>query len=368
VRQLGDRDFRVRESASQALLRLGEKSLAALEAGMQDPDPEIRRRCRELHQQVLRLGLEERIKRFLTAKDNSPDSSLPGWKRFAELVGNDDSARRFYAEMVRHGYDLLLRVERAAESQDEQLQRQAQEALAQFLGGMYQTVFNNNTGVAGTVAPESFALALFLMSYPILRDNRVQFSRYAYPMCHQQNIRQTLMANDDTGRVLRRLVAGWISAETDAAVQMQGMQLALSFDLPELFPVAKRLAANAQIPGYTRAQALSVVAKYGGKKEISFLERFLDDKSHVTTYHVSKDNKPVVYKTEIRDWALALLIHLTGQPLRDYPFPVLQVMRVAGNLDPVRSYTPYYFGFSDASEREVVFKKWQQWRVEHPLP
>jgi hypothetical protein len=319
---------------------------------------------------VLRLGLEERIKRFLAAKDDSPDSSLPGWKRFAELVGNDDSARRFYAEMVRHSYDLLLRVERAAESQDEQLQRQAQEALAQFHDRIHRTVFRFDTGATGTVTPESFALALFLRSYPILRDNGVQFSRfsrYEYMMCQQQNIRQALMANDDTGRVLRRLVAGWISAETDAAVQAQVMELALSFDLPELFPVAKRLAANAQIPGFTRAQALSVVAKYGGKKEIPFLERFLDDKSHVTTFHDSKDNKPVTYKTEIRDWALALLIHLTGQPLRDYPFPVLQP-RIDNFLDPLRSPWPSYFGFSDASEREVVFKKWQQWRVEHPLP
>lgn len=368
IRQLGDRDFRVREAASQALLRLGDRALPALQEGMRHSDPEIRRRCRQLYDQVLKQGLEEKIKRFLAANDKDAAAILPGWQRFAELVGSDREARRFYAELARQGYEILDKVERASRSQDKELQSQAEQATGRLFEDLYQTAFNNAAGGTRMIAPEQFALLLFLAVSPAGRGLHPQHRTYLYNFCHYQNIRQTLTSNDEQGRVLRRMIVAWLTNEQELAVQMQGLQLALTIDLPELAPIARQLAENKQQPGYLRSLALTVVAKYGGKKEIAFFERFLADEAQVTTYQLTRQNKPVVYKTELRDWALTLLVHLTQQRIQDYPFPVLQAMRLGQNFDPTRSHAPFYFGFSEPNEREAAFKKWQQWRVDNPSP
>ncbi|MCS7015360.1 MAG: HEAT repeat domain-containing protein [Gemmatales bacterium] len=368
IRQLGDRDFRTRESAARLLLELGDKALPALEAGMREPDPEVRRRCKELHRQVLTLSLESKIKRFLATQGKDESAHLPGWQRFSNWVGADAEAQQFYAGLVRVGYELLDKVERASRSEDAELQRQAQEGFVRLCEGIFQTVFNNASGTAMAVAPESFALAIFLSGYPGNQGLQPQLRGQLYSLCYQQNIRQILTSQDASGRVLRRLVAAWVTHDRDANVHAQGMQLALAFDMPELAGAAKKLAENKQVAGYVRGQALSVVAKYGGKKEITFIERFLGDESNVTTFQVSKQNKPVLYKTEVRDWALVLLLHLTDQKLRDYPFPAFQAVNFGGHIDPIRTYMPHYFGFSEPQEREAVFQKWQQWRVDNPLP
>lgn len=48
VEQLGDRDFKTREAAGRKLLELGEPALAALEAGLDSPVPEVASRCADL--------------------------------------------------------------------------------------------------------------------------------------------------------------------------------------------------------------------------------------------------------------------------------------------------------------------------------
>lgn len=48
VEQLGDRDFRTREAAGKKLLDLGPPAVAALEAGLESPVPEVASRCADL--------------------------------------------------------------------------------------------------------------------------------------------------------------------------------------------------------------------------------------------------------------------------------------------------------------------------------
>jgi hypothetical protein len=62
---------------------------------------------------------------------------------------------------------------------------------------------------------------------------------------------------------------------------------------------------------------------------------------------------------QIRDLALAILLQLTNQDLRDYGYLSTQ------------PYGPTVFqvgalAFPDSRAREVAFKKWAAWRAEHP--
>jgi hypothetical protein len=59
--------------------------------------------------------------------------------------------------------------------------------------------------------------------------------------------------------------------------------------------------------------------------------------------------------TEVRDVALAQLVHLTGQDHKDYGFAHTQ----ASNVNPAMKFTWYYLGFINNEIRQAAFKKWQ---------
>src|SRR5262245_15190413 len=96
VRKLGDASFRVRDRAFQQLLRLGRAAVPALEAGVNDPDPEVRLRCQRLLPLARRTDLDLRLDAFLSGKDD-PKAPPGGWSAFRKLVGGDQAARDLFA-------------------------------------------------------------------------------------------------------------------------------------------------------------------------------------------------------------------------------------------------------------------------------
>ncbi len=368
VRQLGDANFRVRELAAEALIRLGHKALPALQAGMNDSDPEIRRRCRELYPQAMAYDLEVRIKQFLTTDDDQADTLLPGWRIFREIAGKDAVAKRFFADIYRYGHALLDKAERASRSNDVQLKRQVQEECVRLCDGLMQQAFNQITGQPGVILPEQFAVALLLGCFPVNDEAPVPQARQIYNLCNHSSVRQFLQEKTEQAGVLRRLLVGVASKSTDLACLQQTLHLALNINFPEAQEMARRHAENKEMPGYIRGLALTAVAKYGGQRELTFLERFLADTSLVSATRFARDNEQINIRTELRDLALALLIDLTGQRLQDYAFPAPQVMAVNYHLRPTVHYVPHYYGFSTTEQREAAFKKWHQWRQNHPQP
>lgn len=368
VRRLGDADFRVRESASQALVRLGHKALPALETGMQHPDPEIRRRCRELYPQALVYDLEEKIKRFLAATDEQSEAGLPGWQQFRALVGNDPAAKRFYADVVRQGHTLLDKVERASRSEDLRLKQQAQEEYVRLCNSLFQRAFANTAGLPEVILPEQFALALLLSSFPSNNEALIPQGRQIYQLCNHTSVRRFLQEKSEQASILRRLMVGVAERSTDPVCLQPVLYLALSVEFPEIVSLARRQADNKELNASVRGLALTVVARYAGKQEFEFLERFLADTTQVCVNRFARGNSQITIRTEMRDLALALLVDVTGQRLQDYSFPALQLFAVNSEPRPGQAYNPHWYGFSSEEEREAALKKWRQWRSDHPQP
>ena len=59
---------------------------------------------------------------------------------------------------------------------------------------------------------------------------------------------------------------------------------------------------------------------------------------------------------QMRDVALAALVHLSGQNVFDYPFAYLQTYK---NLRGNFQLPPYYYGFQDDTTRTAALKKWK---------
>ena len=62
---------------------------------------------------------------------------------------------------------------------------------------------------------------------------------------------------------------------------------------------------------------------------------------------------------QIRDVALAILLHMTDQNLREYGFPSAQPYGETAFQEGA-------LGFADPAAREAALRKWARWRADHP--
>ena len=112
VRQLGADSYRLRKSAGKELLEMKTAAVDALGRGLESTDPEIRDRCRSILAAIEADPVETRLRAFVEAKTGS----LPGWDRFAKVVGPKSGARELFAEIYRVDRELLATLQQNPKS------------------------------------------------------------------------------------------------------------------------------------------------------------------------------------------------------------------------------------------------------------
>jgi len=111
VLQLGDRSFSIRERAATKLVGQGAAARAALIEALRDPDCEIRWQARRVLCCLDEKEFEARLTAFMTGVAADRQLSLPGWKRFQQLVGDSRPARKLFVGMTRADAPLLAAYE-----------------------------------------------------------------------------------------------------------------------------------------------------------------------------------------------------------------------------------------------------------------
>jgi hypothetical protein len=127
VRRLGSPDYAERVDAAEGLARLGREAVAALRDGLRDPDPEVRRRCRELLPRAQRSDLDIRLDDFVA--DGPGKQAPPGWARFKEFAGDDASARRLFVDLYRAERGVLEQLEKDPKPVSAQLATRCQQLM-----------------------------------------------------------------------------------------------------------------------------------------------------------------------------------------------------------------------------------------------
>ncbi len=124
VQRLGDPSFEVREAAAAALARLGPGAAAALQAGLTDPDAEVRRRCAVLLPLARRSDQDRQLDEFLA--DTTGKRSPPGWPSFRKLAGEDRDARRLFVRLYRSDRSLVELLQKDPKKVSSQLAERCQ--------------------------------------------------------------------------------------------------------------------------------------------------------------------------------------------------------------------------------------------------
>lgn len=162
--------------------------------------------------------------------------------------------------------------------------------------------------------------------------------------------------DNDIKPVFRKVVQSAADQPINQGVANQVLNLARTMGVKEAAPYALKVAlARGELNAHTRGTAILFLADHGSKEEVSRLEVLLDDTASVgatgfnwTTIHA-----------EIRDVALGVLVHHSGQSLAEFGFPYFQAVPGA----KLSSTWPGSLGFADAKSREETQKKWKEWSM-----
>jgi hypothetical protein len=103
--------------------------------------------------------------------------------------------------------------------------------------------------------------------------------------------------------------------------------------------------------------AILAVGKLGSQEHIELLTPLLADDTALGNQFNRQVKKS--FQPQVRDVALAVIIHLSGEKPQDYGFTAIQ-------QDAVRLFRSNTMGFASDQQRQAAHKKWQQRLAAHP--
>jgi len=352
VRQLGERSYRVRDRAVRELLAMGLAARKAVEEGTKAKDPEVRKRCLDLLPEILQAEFRAKLKAFRADKDGKKQHDLPGWKLYREIVGNDREARAFFADMCWQNAALMEMLEKEP--------ARAAAAVADRCEQLQTLLRTPQSGRVPTLRPVDLAPLFLVLSQPAATRGNNPFQSMTYQITslfYQPGIRELLTAKGRTP--FKKLVLAWMSRQPEDHTLGHILDTASNLNMPEVVEVAEKIVRNKKAGPQGHAHALVILGKVDGKKYIELFESFLEDKGNVSSFGIGNNLRG---STEVRDVALAMLVHVTGQKHRDYDFTF---SRETGYS---LLFNAPFLGFTTPEERTAAFNKWRQWKAAHPTP
>lgn len=191
----------------------------------------------------------------------------------------------------------------------------------------------------------------------LLRQAERFLTRNDLPLADLQilvHLAEQSIGGDKVLKVLRPTMVRTLRSLQDrpltADLSSRALVLARVFEIPEGIPVAGRIAVEKGLPVYTRVQAIQYIGTQGKASDGTRLDALLTD----TTSLGSMTINGMRLGTQVRDVALAALVHLHGKKLPDFGF---LYPRQTG-LDFPR--VPFQgFGFSSDADRDRALELWR---------
>lgn len=338
VAQLGADQFAAREKATDELIRLGLAALPALEEGRDHTDREIRYRCRRIGDVVRENDFQRRLEAFARNQDEGEAYDLPGWTEFREMLGHDPTARALFVEIQKEESDSMKAFADGPKAVASTLEVRTQQLI-------------QATRLFRSEVPLGSVAAMLIMSANEEISLSPQASSSLYSLCYQSSFQQAMIGGPHQQQ-MRKLLGAWIRRGSDWSAY-QAMSLAMLYDLEEGLVPATRALANMGSQVHIRQYAILTIGKMGGDEHIPLLEGLLED----TTLTSQRTINRVKYQTQLRDVALATLLHMTKQDHKKFGFERIQAhSRMLFNTSTL--------GFKDDEQRKAALDKWHEFRAE----
>jgi hypothetical protein len=355
VRQLGSLRYRDREKAAAELVRMGRAAKPFLVAGKDNPDPEVQERCAQLLPQALALDLAFRVDRYLTDTEGKLDHDLPLLKQYRESMGTDEPARKLFAEMLKANAPLFELAQEEPAKVTDRVQQRYLEMYSELFGSPFGAGFRGSYRPGALNVPELCAV-LFVSTMPAYKPAQPD---WLLANLYTQPGFVNLLKDEKAGNAHRKLFFHYVEARADDNLVNQCAWLFAQYRIKEGVDVIGRvLQAGKLTQVYSKAQALCCIGTLGSKEHVKLVKPFLTDVTQVQPFFVGRGQRGEV---KMKDVALAMTIHLSGQNPKDYGFTMWQVY-------PNQLLQYHQLGFGSDEERAAAFKKWADESKSPPAP
>jgi hypothetical protein len=342
VRRLGHGQYRVRESASRELLRLGPAAVGPLRAGAASTNAERAVRCRNVLAMIEAADREEKLARLIGDPSAPPPDGLPLLGEFLKVAGDGREARELYAKVYRENGPVLMTA--AADPTSTTALEHVCEDLRRL---RYPT--------DRELAPTEFAWACFLASRAATRTIRGTIEDgLQWSLWNGRAIK--LLRQAEPGSPLRRLVFAALERHRDHQLfWWGGTRLLYEARMRDAVPVLLRIAADPGAKLDSRAHALALMAALGDgntARELRAHSTLFSDNAGLGGSQLPSDYGLPVLFHQFRDVALGACAELEGRDLDELGF--LAAPR------KIHGWEPYKYAFLDDASRAAAFEKWKK--------
>jgi hypothetical protein len=367
TQKLGDPDYRVRESATKELQKLGAAGFTQLQETLQTTDdPEVRNRCERLLPAIEQAHFQLRLAAFLADEKNEFTHDLPMWASFREVAGDTPSAKKLYQKMLENSENREL-LNSTALPDAEYSKRLLVRTTLLFRRrnpGLNTVIVVNNRVVReeSTAIPVTLAdlgALLLVESKRKVIDQKISPQVYSLILMLGQQPSFPAAENEP----IRKILVAWMDSRTDALDLQMNLTLFRSLKLPSevLARSVEKLLKSPNAATYDRMNALGLLASTGNRNHLPVLEMAMNDESE-WLQTIYRNGQREVKKIQLRDIALAMSVVLTEQKPSDYG---LDFSSTTGTAAPTGNmkYQHLYYRFPDDDARQAGFKKWQEWQA-----
>jgi hypothetical protein len=356
IRQLGARDFTLRQTATREIVRIGPAALPELKRTLASPDVEVRNRSAWIMEQIRAESHEDLLEQLLARPGAPAPAGLPGWRHYIAITTDTSVARRLYAAMLRAEPDVLAALapeDAAAFDVERRLQARLESISGRIRIGQGEFTFD--------VSRETLGALLLLASAAESEadDNRGpnanlperQSLATLLPMLVEHGRLLSGVLDDPAQEPFRDLMRGWVRSPIGGP-PAERLRIGIQFEFPDAVEPALELISGIGATTEERQRALLVIARFGNPDHVSAVESLLADEEPLLVYGRSSERDT----PRMQDLALLTLVHLTGQNPQQYGFDELRP-------DAATLYEARSVSFVDREARRRAFRQWDTWRA-----
>ena len=343
VEQLDHPDFQTRRDAARQLIAAGTRQSREAEAdvaealvkGLKHRSIEVRSGSKEALLEIQQIRRDAQIERLLNPRCDAAEVQLAGWPEFLRLTGADMPARRLFATLSDQ-YPRELRqfehpgscpsLRRLAEKLDPY--QLPQEDVAGWLMLLFLDM-QQRVAAPANAAPSDLTPRISMALSNSSMGPKVTARREA--------------------QVLRRLIDHWVHVPDGGCAMRERMLIAMRYDCQSTASkLCEQVFADDSVSASTQVTALLCgLALDSTDIEAQALLRLQDDRTaHVWQLIASRKTK---IRTQVRDVALAVLLHHHGVDPRTVGFDDLQA-------DPRLVFRDHSLGFPDERSRRQSYQ------------
>lgn len=337
VEALGSESFHRRQEAARRLrdhaMQVdagGEAVATALRTGLADASMEIRIASRRLLQAIELSHFDHQIDQLLNPRVPPDRITIAGWASFSEMTGTDFAARCLFSRLALRHHEILGAMESPLADDD---------PPAADLPDPY--TLRSDDAV-------SWALVLLIDSHGRAFQPTGEFSKVTIALSNPST-GPNLHDSHDTA-VLRRMISHWIGAHPGRGTLRQRILIAMRYACDQRAgELCDRVLADPDALPSSQVTAMLAAAVLQRPNLRSQLVARLSDDRTAHVWHLIATRQTKI-RTQVRDVALALMVHLHQTDPREVGFKELQA-------DPLLIFRDHSLGFASDEARTAAHQR-----------